>query len=60
MVCRLFLWAGVFYSCCMSTRTEGGIALRGEEAVIGLRDEETASDEAIARELQAEDANWQA
>ncbi|OAG04055.1 uncharacterized protein CC84DRAFT_1166181 [Paraphaeosphaeria sporulosa] len=55
----LFLWAGVFYSCCMSRRTEGAIALGGEEARIGL-DNETENDEAIARDLQAQDPNWRA
>lgn len=55
----VFLWAGVFYSCCMSRNREGAIALGGEEARIGLNDE-TANDEAIARNLQAQDPNWRA
>lgn len=54
---RLFIWAGVFYSCCMSGNRQGAIALEGEEARIGTENE-TASDEAIARSLQAEDGNW--
>ena len=56
---RVFLWAGVFYSCCMTARREGAVALNGEEANIGLSDE-TANDEAIARSLQAQDPNWRA
>ncbi|KAF2437921.1 hypothetical protein P171DRAFT_437529 [Karstenula rhodostoma CBS 690.94] len=55
----VFLWAGVFYSCCMTPRAQGAIALDGAEARIGL-DHETADDEAIARDLQAEDPNWRA
>lgn len=54
---RLFIWAGVFYSCCMSGNRQGAIALEGEEARIGTENE-TASDEAVARSLQAEDGNW--
>ncbi|KAF1848763.1 uncharacterized protein K460DRAFT_364735 [Cucurbitaria berberidis CBS 394.84] len=54
----VFLWASLFYSCCMTGQRQGAIALAGEEAQIGL-DSETQSDEAIARSLQAEDPNWQ-
>ena len=57
-VCRVFLWASLFYSCCMTGRQQGSIALTGEEARIGINPEE-ADDEAIARALQAEDPNWQ-
>lgn len=59
MAGRVFLWAGVFYSCCMTARTQGAIALDGEEARVGLEDE-TANDEAVARSLQAQDPNWRA
>ncbi|CAO2654053.1 Nn.00g107860.m01.CDS01 [Neocucurbitaria sp. VM-36] len=55
----VFLWASLFYSCCMTSQTQGAIALAGEEAQIGL-DPETENDEAIARNLQAEDPNWRA
>ncbi|KAI4667021.1 uncharacterized protein J4E79_001702 [Alternaria viburni] len=54
----VFLWASLFYSCCMTGRQQGSIALTGEEARIGINPEE-ADDEAIARALQAEDPNWQ-
>ncbi|KAJ4374851.1 hypothetical protein N0V83_001929 [Neocucurbitaria cava] len=49
----------LFYSCCMTGQTQGAIALTGEEAQIGM-DSETEDDEAIARNLQAEDPNWRA
>ena len=58
-VCRVFLWASLFYSCCMTGNRQGAIALAGDEAQIGL-DPETADDEAVARGLQAQDRNWQA
>ncbi|KAH9861695.1 hypothetical protein J1614_011448 [Plenodomus biglobosus] len=54
----VFLWASLFYSCCMSGNKKGAIALGGEEAQIGLR-VDTIDDEAVARRLQAEDPNWQ-
>ena len=54
---RLFLWASLFYSCCMTGRTQGAIALTGEEANIGT---DNVTDEEYARRLQAEDPNWQA
>ncbi|KAF2846703.1 hypothetical protein T440DRAFT_501579 [Plenodomus tracheiphilus IPT5] len=54
----VFLWAGLFYSCCMTGNRQGAIALGGEEAQIGL-DAENENDEAIARRLQAQDPNWQ-
>ncbi|KAI8938179.1 hypothetical protein NX059_005844 [Plenodomus lindquistii] len=54
----VFLWASLFYSCCMTGSKKGAIALSGEEAHIGL-DAETTNDESIARRLQAEDPNWQ-
>jgi hypothetical protein len=56
---RLFIWASLFYSCCMTGNRQGAIALNGEEANIGFSDE-TADDEAVARNLQAQDPNWQA
>jgi hypothetical protein len=55
---RVFLWAGLFYSCCMTGNKQGPIALEGEEAQIGLN-QETGNDESIARDLQAQDGNWQ-
>ncbi|KAH8724457.1 hypothetical protein GQ44DRAFT_618221 [Phaeosphaeriaceae sp. PMI808] len=54
----LFLWASLFYSCCMTGKRQGPIALTGEEADICI--DGTADDEEIARTLQAEDRNWQA
>lgn len=59
MLDRVFLWASLFYSCCMTSKKQGAIALAGEEANIGI-DADTANDEAIARDLQAQDPNWQA
>ena len=56
---RVFLWASLFYSCCMTGNKQGSIALAGDEAQIGL-DAETEDDEAIARNLQAQDRNWRA
>jgi len=55
----LFLWSSLFYSCCMTAKKQGPIALAGDEAQIGFSDE-NASDEEVARRLQAEDPNWQA
>lgn len=55
---RVFLWASLFYSCCMTGNKQGAIALSGEEANIGL-EPETESDEAIARQLQSDDPNWE-
>jgi len=52
----LFLWASLFYSCCMTGQKQGDIRLGGEEANIGLNDE-TTNDEAIAREIQSQDPN---
>lgn len=54
------MWASLFYSCCMTRREAGQIRLEGEEANIGLEREDTTSDEAYARRLQAQDPNWQA
>lgn len=54
------MWASLFYSCCMTKRETGQIRLVGEEANIGLDQEDVANDEAYARRLQAEDPNWQA
>lgn len=42
----------------MTGRKQGAIALTGDEASVGVEDD-TTSDEAIARRLQAEDPNWQ-
>ncbi|RAR10730.1 hypothetical protein DDE82_001121 [Stemphylium lycopersici] len=57
----LFLWASLFYSCCMTGNRRGAIALEGDEARIGLAAENgTENDEQIARNLQAQDGNWQA
>jgi hypothetical protein len=56
---RVFLWASLFYSCCMTGNKQGPIALAGYQAQIGL-DAETEDDEAVARNLQAQDRNWQA
>ncbi|KAL6710612.1 hypothetical protein ACN47E_008660 [Coniothyrium glycines] len=55
----VFLWASVFYSCCMTGNKQGAIALNGDEAHVGLYDD-TTNDEAIARNLQAQDPNWRA
>ncbi|KAF2023838.1 hypothetical protein EK21DRAFT_118373 [Setomelanomma holmii] len=46
----LFLWASLFYSCCMTGNKQGPIALTGEEANIGADD---TSDEEYARRLQS-------
>jgi hypothetical protein len=43
----------------MTGSRQGAIALDGGEARIGLEDE-TVNDEAIARDLQAQDPNWRA
>jgi hypothetical protein len=59
VVDRVFLWASLFYSCCMTGNKQGPIALAGDEAQIGLTDE-TEDDEAIARTLQAHERDWQA
>ncbi|KAG9199204.1 hypothetical protein G6514_008951 [Epicoccum nigrum] len=56
----LFMWASLFYSCCMTRREAGEIRLEGEEANIGFAQESSESDEAYARRLQAQDPNWQA
>lgn len=56
----VFMWASLFYSCCMTKRESGEIRLEGEEANIGLGQEHNESDEAYARRLQAQDPNWQA
>lgn len=53
------MWASLFYSCCMTKRESGEIRLEGEEANIGLGQENTESDEDYARRLQAQDPNWQ-
>ncbi|KAF2823003.1 hypothetical protein CC86DRAFT_300205 [Ophiobolus disseminans] len=53
----VFMWASLFYSCCMTANKQGPIALTGEEANIGV--DNTTSDEEYARQLQAEDPNWQ-
>lgn len=58
---RLFLWASLFYSCCMSRPKQGPVHLAGGEANIGLDAEyrdEAPNDEAIARAVQAQDPNW--
>jgi hypothetical protein len=57
---RVILWASLFYSCCMTGKKQGAIALSGEEANIGTNDPENVSDEEYARRLQAQDPNWQA
>jgi hypothetical protein len=44
----------------MTKRESGEIRLEGEEANIGLGQENNESDEAYARRLQAQDPNWQA
>ncbi|KAJ4395344.1 hypothetical protein N0V91_010906 [Didymella pomorum] len=56
----VFMWASLFYSCCMTKRESGEIRLEGEEANIGLGQDAAESDEAYARRLQAQDPNWQA
>ncbi|KZM20187.1 hypothetical protein ST47_g8640 [Ascochyta rabiei] len=56
----IFLWASLFYSCCMTKLETGQIRLEGEEANITLGHNETANDEAHARCLQSQDPNWQA
>ncbi|KAJ4359159.1 hypothetical protein N0V95_002411 [Ascochyta clinopodiicola] len=56
----IFLWASLFYSCCMTKRETGQIRLEGEEANIALGNDDAADDEAYARRLQAQDPNWQA
>jgi hypothetical protein len=55
----IFMWASLFYSCCMSKRETGQIRLEGEEAQISLGQDQTTDDEAYARRLQAQDPNWQ-
>lgn len=57
---RVFLWASLFYSCCMTKLETGQIRLEGEEGQIALGQDETENDEAYARRLQAQDPNWQA
>ncbi|KAH7409905.1 hypothetical protein DE146DRAFT_604301 [Phaeosphaeria sp. MPI-PUGE-AT-0046c] len=53
----VFLWGSLCYSCCMTGRQQGAIALTGdEEAHVGT---DNVSDEEYARRLQAEDPNWQ-
>jgi hypothetical protein len=42
----------------MTSNKQGPIALAGDEATIGFQDE--ASDEEVARRLQAQDPNWRA
>ena len=59
MVNRVFMWASLFYSCCMTGSKQGPIALTGEEANIGIEDG-TTTDEEYARQVQAQDPNWQA
>lgn len=49
------MWASLSYSCCMTARNQGPIALAGEEASIGV----DVTDEEYARRLQSEDPNWQ-
>lgn len=45
----------------MTGNRRGAIALEGDEARIGLAAENgTENDEQIARNLQAQDGNWQA
>lgn len=36
---RVFLWASLCYSCCMTGNKQGQIALAGDEAQIGLNTE---------------------
>jgi hypothetical protein len=43
----------------MTGNKQGPIALAGDEAQIGL-EVETEDDETVARNLQAQDRNWQA
>ncbi|KAF1923436.1 uncharacterized protein M421DRAFT_104425 [Didymella exigua CBS 183.55] len=47
----IFMWASLFYSCCMTRRETGEIRLEGEEATIGLGQDNTANDEAYTRRL---------
>lgn len=55
---RVFLWGSLCYSCCMTGKKQGAIALSGdEESNLGT---DNVSDEEYARRLQAEDPNWQA
>jgi len=56
---RLFIWASLFYSCCMTGKKQGAIRLGNEETALGEYSDETANDEAIARRLQAEERSWQ-
>lgn len=56
---RVFLWASLFYSCCMSTKKEGAIALGDDEESLIRADTETENDEEIARQLQGDDPNWE-
>ncbi|KAF2622829.1 hypothetical protein BU25DRAFT_442891 [Macroventuria anomochaeta] len=56
----IFMWASLFYSCCMTKLETGPIRLEGEEANISLGRDDTTNDEAYARRLQAQDPNWQA
>jgi hypothetical protein len=58
----VLIWASLLYSCCMtSTKPTGPNRLGDEESNIVLDSEytdETANDEALARQLQADDPNW--
>ncbi|KAF2727033.1 hypothetical protein EJ04DRAFT_452171 [Polyplosphaeria fusca] len=55
----VFLWASLLYSCCMTGKKQGPIRLGDEESAPREYVDETGDDEAIARQLQAEDRNWQ-
>ncbi|USP74901.1 hypothetical protein yc1106_02175 [Curvularia clavata] len=50
----VFLWASLFYSCCMTGNKQGAIALAGDEARLGV-DTDNLDDEALARDLEAQD-----
>jgi hypothetical protein len=50
---RIFLWSSLFYSCCMTAKKQGPIALAGDEAQLGSDD---VSDEEYARRVQADQA----
>jgi hypothetical protein len=58
----VLIWASLLYSCCMtSTKPTGPNRQGDEESHIVLDSEytdETSNDEAIARQLQADDPNW--
>lgn len=62
-MCRVLLWTGLIYGCVMPRKHFEGRIRLGEDATIPLGGEEggeeTESDEALARALQAEEPGWE-